>query len=211
MKSIKNKNILIFFFCLLFQLTAIGQKSESGYVKEVKLLYVKGLNQEAKDSLEAGLKKYPTSTSLAQLVKIIEDEGIAVKKPSSPTSKTQEGGAITSHTPIVNTPRGTNTVEKLPPIEKKKVVEIDISLKMNEQNVFSWNESIAKEGLQTTIIIDNGSSVPYQKDVTGMSSYKFKSGDTRYDGVKCNVKLVIESNEFVKVKGTKEIRVKTTC
>ena len=92
-----------------------------------------------------------------------------------------------------------------------KDTEINIDFQMTEQNKFTWNPEISSSGLITTIVIETGSGHVYQKDVTGSSSFKFKSGDTRFDGVKSVVKLIIQNKEGFKIKGSKELIVKTTC
>jgi hypothetical protein len=92
-----------------------------------------------------------------------------------------------------------------------KSITISVDLQMTTQNLFSWNSALANEGLKTTIIFETKSGSTFQKDVTGVSSFKFKTGDTRFDGVFTNVKLIIESRQGVKIIGTKEIKVKTTC
>ena len=98
------------------------------------------------------------------------------------------------------------------PVRKKEsIIEIDVALKMTEQNLFTWNNLVANNGLKTTIIIEKNSSTIFTQDVTGKSYFKFKSMDTRFDGVNCNVELIIESNDNVKIRGNKKLRVKTTC
>jgi serine/threonine protein kinase len=94
---------------------------------------------------------------------------------------------------------------------KESIIEIDVALKMTEQNLFTWNNLVANNGLKTTIIIEKNSSTIFTQDVTGKSYFKFKSMDTRFDGVNCNVELIIESNDNIKIRGNKKLRVKTTC
>ena len=94
---------------------------------------------------------------------------------------------------------------------KESIIEIDVALKMTEQNLFTWNNLVANNGLKTTIIIEKNSSTIFTQDVTGKSYFKFKSMDTRFDGVNCNVELMIESNDNIKIRGNKKLRVKTTC
>ena len=89
---------------------------------------------------------------------------------------------------------------------------IDVMLAMPQQNYFTWSELIATNGLKTILLIKKiGSSLQISEEVTGKSSYKFKSGDTRFDGVNCEIELIVESNDKVKLKGKNKLREKTTC
>ncbi|MBM3186629.1 MAG: hypothetical protein FJZ67_10025 [Bacteroidetes bacterium] len=95
--------------------------------------------------------------------------------------------------------------------KKAKKINVDVGLSMTSQNIFSWNGIIADENLKTTLVVDNGNGAVFQKDVTGLSSFKFKPGDTRFDGVKCSIKLIIETKEGISIQGVREIKAKTTC
>lgn len=95
--------------------------------------------------------------------------------------------------------------------KKESIIEIDVALKMTEQNLFTWNNLVVTNGLKTTIIIEKNSSTIFTQDVTGKSSFKFKPMDTRFDDVKCNVELIIEPKDSVIIKGNKKLRVYTTC
>ena len=95
--------------------------------------------------------------------------------------------------------------------KKPKNITIDVGLKMNSQNIFTWNELIAKEGLKTTIIIDNGISAPFQRDVTSNSSYIFSPGTAKWDSTPCSVELVITGPERYVIKGIKKIEVSCAC
>lgn len=191
---------------------SFSQESEKEYVDEIKYNYVVGTKESLKKAeslFKDAIVKYPDSKKLATLSGLLEEEGcnIEIKQPSPPKNLPQQ-----TPTP----PRSTQSPppfggHKPPPPPPNENIEINIDLKQIEQNKFSWNSEIAAKGLKTTIIIETGSGASFQKDVTGTSSFKFKSGDTRFDGVKSKVKLIIELKEGIEVKGTKEISVKTTC
>lgn len=198
---------------------SFSQESEKEYVDEIKYNYVVGTKEslnKAESLFKDAIVKYPDSKTLATLSGLLEEEGCNID--FSPTKQTrqyptprQSQTPITrqSPTPIQTSTSTTNSTSPTPPSGVKKI-EINVDLQMNEQNKFSWNSEIASKGLKTTIIIETKSGASFQKDVTGTSSYKFKS-DTRFDGVKSTVKLIIEPKEGVEVKGSKEITVKTTC
>lgn len=198
---------------------SISSGKESEYIKEVKLLYSKKSDEkyaDAKSKLEEGLDKFPNCASLIQLQNLLEDEGITIEvgqHQKNEVNRVKSMQTINSNSqsyPSQNKkPIETKTNESLP--EKNKIINLSVDLSMVSQNVFSWNPKIAEEGLTTTLIITTGSGVSQQKDVTGLSTFKFKPGDTKFDGVKCTVKLLIESKEGVKIDGNKEIKVKTTC
>jgi len=92
-----------------------------------------------------------------------------------------------------------------------KSVTISVDLAMSSQNNFTWNSKVAEEGLKATLVFQTNSGAEFRKDVTGLSSFKFKSGDTRFDGVMTNVELLITTKEGVKVTGTTKIKTRTTC
>lgn len=92
-----------------------------------------------------------------------------------------------------------------------KPVTISVDLAMSSQNNFTWNSKVAEEGLKATLVFQTNSGAEFRKDVTGLSSFKFKSGDTRFDGVMTNVELLITTKEGVKVTGTTKIKTRTTC
>jgi hypothetical protein len=200
---------------------SFSQESEKEYVDEIKYNYVVGTKEslnKAESLFKDAIVKYPDSKTLAKLSGLLEEEGCNIDISTSTKSTQQK-----NNTPIKQQQTTTQTTKKtsiptdnssssstLPTTVVKKM-EISVDLKMNEQNKFSWNSEIALKGLKTTIIIETGSGASFQKDVTGSSSFKFKSGDTRFDGVKSKVKLIIENKEGIELKGSKEISVKTTC
>ena len=92
-----------------------------------------------------------------------------------------------------------------------KSVTISVDLAMSSQNNFTWNSKVAEEGLKAILVFQTNSGAEFRKDVTGLSSFKFKSGDTRFDGVMTNVELLITTKEGVKVTGTTKIKTRTTC
>jgi hypothetical protein len=193
---------------------SFSQESEKEYVDEIKYNYVVGTKEslnKAESLFKDAIVKYPDSKTLAKLSGLLEEEGCNIeikqplprKNPPLPTPIPQK-----SPQPTPTPPTGGR---KQPPTPENENIEINVDLKQIEQNKFSWNSEIASKGLKTTIIIETGSGASFQKDVTGSSSFKFKSGDTRFDGVKSKVKLIIENKEGIELKGSKEISVKTTC
>lgn len=195
---------------------SFSQESEKEYVDEIKYNYVVGTKESLKKAeslFKDAIVKYPDSKKLATLSGLLVEEGcnIEINQPS-PTPQPRPISNTRNSRPISNTTTGGGYQQpKTIPAPPKENIEINVDLKQIEQNKFSWNSEIASKGLKTTIIIETGSGASFQKDVTGTSSFKFKSGDTRFDGVKSKVKLIIELKEGVEVKGTKEITVKTTC
>ena len=92
-----------------------------------------------------------------------------------------------------------------------KLVTISVDLAMSSQNNFTWNSKVAEEGLKATLVFQTNSGAEFRKDVTGLSSFKFKSGDTRFDGVMTNVELIITTKDGVKITGITKIKTRTTC
>lgn len=92
-----------------------------------------------------------------------------------------------------------------------KLVTISVDLAMGSQNTFTWNSKVAEEGLKATLVFQTNSGAEFRKDVTGLSSFKFKSGDTRFDGVMTNVELIITTKDGVKITGITKIKTRTTC
>jgi len=194
---------LLLLICLVIQNISLAQKTEIEYVKDVKYLYVRGGNfeEEAKEKVKEGLKKHPNSKGLLRLKELLRveiDSGtpspspqIIEKKQVSKVRREDENG-ISEITDLV-------------------IKKINVDLAMPSQNQFVWNKRLAEEGLKLTLFITTGSGHTFQKDVTGLDSFKFKTGDTRFDGVKCTIKLVIENADGIVVQGTQEINVKTTC
>jgi hypothetical protein len=92
-----------------------------------------------------------------------------------------------------------------------KPITISVDLAMSSQNNFTWNSKVAEENLDATLVFRTNSGVEITKKVTGLSSYKFKPGDTRFDGVMTNVELIISTKEGVKISGVTKIKIRTTC
>ena len=92
-----------------------------------------------------------------------------------------------------------------------KPITISVDLAMSSQNNFTWNSKVAEEGLKATLVFQTNSGAEFRKDVTGLSSFKFKSGDTRFDGVMTNVELIITSKDGVKLSGVSKGKYRTTC
>lgn len=253
------RNILLICFLVILG-HAYSQKSEQGFIKDIKFNYVKGDFNSAKEGLEKALIEYPSSRQLLTLKSLIEAEGYAVVLPKSvtplpkspkqiPGGNIPKGGVVTPHQPRENPdtdndgfigsqdkcPSESGDINGCPDSDGDKVPDyrdncpdapgvgskngcpipksttISVDLQMASQNLFSWNSALANEGMKTTIIFETKSGATFQKDVSNVSSFKFKPGDTRFDGVFTNVKLIIETRQGVKIIGTKEIKVKTTC
>lgn len=215
MQKLLFTGLILFFYCFSY-----SQNSEKEFVNEIKYNYVVGSEKslnKAESLFKDAIVKYPNSESLSKLSVLLKEEGCSIEAVSK-TRNTGNSNVVTNETnkPKVSTGRAITTVVPEPkqeievPVKIKKVI-IPVEFQMSEQNKFTWNPEISSNGLTTTIVIETGSGATFQKDVTGSSSFKFKSGDTRFDGVKSKVRLIIQNKEGVEVKGSKELSVKTTC
>jgi hypothetical protein len=94
------RNFLFICFIIVFG-HAYSQKSEQGFIKEIKYNYVKGEFNSAKEGLEEALMEYPSSKQLLTLKSLVEAEGYAVDvtKPVSTSPKAPKG------TTVVNPPK----------------------------------------------------------------------------------------------------------
>lgn len=207
--------LIIFFYSFSF-----SQDSEKEYINEIKYNYTVGSKNsldKAETLFKEAIVKYPNSESLTKLSALLKDEGCSIEAVSKTSNSGNSNVVISgSNKPKISSGRAPTTVvpesnqQIDEPVKLKKII-IPVDFQMSEQNKFTWNPEISSNGLTTTIVIETGSGAIFQKDVTGSSSFKFKSGDTRFDGVKSKVKLIIQNKEGVEVKGSKELTVKTTC
>jgi hypothetical protein len=216
---------------LFFSLNVGFSQTEEDYIQNIKVYYAKNIKSKACDEVNKGLEKFPTSVRIAKLKGLV-CSSIKNNPPTggsptggTPTGGTSTGGTSSGGTPIGGTSTGGTstggskaggsttggTIIDIIEEPVKKPTNININLNMPSQNIFTWNKSLAEEGVKMTIVITTKSGAEYQRDVTGQESFKFKSGDTRFDGVNCSVKLVIENSENIILRGTQEIKVKTTC
>ena len=103
-----RKLLLICFLILIGH--AYSQKSEQGFIKEIKFDYVKGEFNSAKKGLEKALVAYPSSKQLLTLKSLLEEEGYAVIVPKAvpPSPKPPTG-----KTPI-NTPKDVEGIPRKP-------------------------------------------------------------------------------------------------
>jgi hypothetical protein len=206
---------------LFFSLNVGFSQTEEDYIQNIKVYYAKNIKSKACDEVNKGLEKFPTSVRIAKLKGLV----CSPIKNNPPIGGTPIGGTPTGGTPTGGSSTGGSkaggsttggsttggTIIDIIEEPVKKPTNININLNMPSQNIFTWNKSLAEEGVKMTIVITTKSGAEYQRDVTGQESFKFKSGDTRFDGVNCNVKLVIENSENIILRGTQEIKVKTTC
>lgn len=196
------------FFFLISQI-GLSQTTQGEYIKDVKRLYVQGekFESDAKEKIKEGLKKHPNSEGLLKLKELLKVE---IENPKNVNAQTivRNPQPVNSNNQSIVTTNSANVEPKQVPIVVKK---INVGLSMPSQNLFTWNKSLAEEGVKMTIVIRTGSGAEYQKDVTGQESFKFKSGDTRFDGVECTVYLVIEDSENVIIQNNQRIKAKTTC
>ena len=192
-----------------------SQKTEKAYIQYVKYQYVKGDFNTAKDYLENALEKYPNSKELFKLKALVEEDGgIVVEPPQPPRPQPPRPQPPRPQPPRPQPPRPEPPRPQPPrpqPPTKPKPITISVDLAMISQNNFTWNSKVAEEGLKATLVFQTNSGAEFRKDVTGLSSFKFKSGDTRFDGVMTNVELLITTKEGVKVTGTTKIKTRTTC
>jgi hypothetical protein len=255
------RNLLLTCFLIVFG-HAYSQKSEQGFIKEIKYNYVQGEFNSAKEELEEALVKHPYSKQLLTLKSLVEEEGYAVIVPKNvpPSPKPPSG------IPQVDPPKGGG--DKTPPQPPRENVDpdndgfigsqdkcpsefgeingcpdrdgdkvpdyrdncpdvpgggskngcpipqsvtISVDLQMRTQNLFTWSSKVAESGLKATLVFKTNSGTEISKDVTGLSSFKFKPGDTRFDGVMTNVELILVNKEGVKFTGNTKIKVRTTC
>jgi serine/threonine protein kinase len=96
--------------------------------------------------------------------------------------------------------------------KKKRLVvkSIKASFKKSAQNTVQWSEDLKNGADKITIVFNNGYKT-YSRDVTGMNSYKFDSGDKDFDGVECTVELIVVLKPEYKLSDTPRLTMKTHC
>jgi hypothetical protein len=112
------RNLLLTCFLIVFG-HAYSQKSEQGFIKEIKYNYVQGEFNSAKEELEEALVKHPYSKQLLTLKSLVEEEGYAVIVPKNvpPSPKPPSG------IPQVDPPKGGG--DKTPPQPPRENVDPD--------------------------------------------------------------------------------------
>lgn len=196
-KYLKEKLIALSVLIMILLLGFLYFNSEEKVDDKIKLVEGR-INEDSSNEIEYN---EPSNEKNAQK---IESDSESDTELDTNTESTQDKESLVE----------TNTDNKNKPGLKKEITEtlIDIDLKEVEQNKYSWNYNIAAKGLKSFIKIKNGRGdelPPF--NVTGLSSFNFNSGDTRFDGVKSKVTLEIETIEGVKLSGKNEIKVFTSC
>jgi len=96
---------------------------------------------------------------------------------------------------------------------KKRPVEavtILASFRKTAQNTVQWSVDLKNNAEKITIVFNNGIKT-FTEDVTGMSAYKFESGDKDFDGVECTVTLKVILKPNVKMKDVPKLTMITHC
>jgi hypothetical protein len=100
-----------------------------------------------------------------------------------------------SQSSITLTEKGDPPIPKpIPPIiVPQKEKKISINLKQASQNKYEWNKNLNDiEGIKITLKITAG-SLTHKLDVTGKNTYTFSTGNAKWDGIPCNVELIVEN------------------
>ena len=179
-------------------------------IKKIKLSYTKGGDDnfaEAKNVLEESLKEFPTNEELLKLKNILEEEmeiKIEIEKPLISNPRPPVGNPQ----PQQEIPVAKDESPKQIPVQIKK---INVGLAMTSQNIFTWNEKLSEiSDIKLTIKITSD-NLNFTKDVTGFSSYKFSTGNARWDGIPCTVELIIIAADDFVFSGNRKIEVQCAC
>ena len=214
---------VICFVLLFFSFNVGFSQTEEDYIQNIKVYYAKNIKSKACDEVNKGLEKYPTSARIAKLKGLV----CSSMKNGSTTGGSTTGGSTTGGSTTGGSTTGGSTTGgsttggskaggsttggtiKEEPV--KKPTNININLNMPSQNIFTWNEKLSEiSDIKLTIKITSN-NLNFTKDVTGFSSYKFSTGNARWDGIPCTVELVIMSADDFVFSGDRKIEVQCAC
>lgn len=96
--------------------------------------------------------------------------------------------------------------------KKKPVQPVTIlsSFRKTAQNTVQWSIDLKNNAEKITIVFNNGIKT-FTEDVSGMSYYKFESGDKDFDGVECTVTLKVILKPNIKMKDIPKLTMITHC
>ena len=137
----------------------------------------------------------------------------SMEKPNLPVTPVQNENQDVKHIPV-KTNTTVNNVDQ--PVQATqvtpktiKIPEIDIDLKVNDNNNVSWNPRLADGSISLSLIFERNGQVVENTDVSNLSSYTYIPGA---EGDLKSTKVTLKVNGNVKTLGINSLKTRAfTC